>query len=120
MKVLALGVKETMTEAMRVSKRARELFTQGAIYEAEKVMTVSQQWVPVDTGRLKNSKFINHNVTRDGVVSTLGYRAEYALPVHEIDRPHVVGRSQYLRGPLLNAMPDWRKNIEAFVAKAIG
>ena len=119
-KVLAYGVQQTVTKALSASKQARVLYVQGSIYEAEKIMTESLIEVPVDTGRLKNSKFINHDVTSNGVVSTLGYRALYALPVHEIDRPHAVGKSQYLRDPLNRAMPGLAARVADYVAKALG
>lgn len=120
-KLLVMGVEHAMAAMLKASNEKRLAYVQINVFKAEKVMTESQRRVPVDTGRLKNSKFIMHNETRRGVVSTLGYRAEYALPVHDIgpDRvQHVVGTWQYLRGPLEEAAPSWEKEVADYVSKA--
>lgn len=119
--VVAYGIQQTIQKAVRQSDLAAEAFVQGMVYEAEKVMTESQRQVPVDTGRLKNSKFVDHRNDRDGVVSTIGYRTEYAIHVHERDRNYRgSGKWQYLRDPLSAAMPGMKDRVAEYVRKAIG
>lgn len=122
-RILAYGVQQTMDKAVQQSQSAAKAFVRGAVYEAEKIMTASQRMVPVDTSKLLNSKFINHNIDSNGVVSTLGYRATYALPVHNIgpDRVfHEVGSWQYLSRPLEDAIPGMQNRIAAYVKSEMG
>lgn len=117
-----MGVQQTIKEANYASERARALFVEGSFYEAERIMTESQRQVPVDTGRLKNSKFVIHSITKDGVVSTLGYRAEYAVFVHEMppDRAkHVNGKWKFLEDPLKAAMDGFQDRVAGYVARAL-
>lgn len=119
-----MGVQHAMAQMIKASEAKRNAYVQGNILRAEQVMTESQRRVPVSQipgkpgGRLKNSKFTEHRVNSTGVVSILGYRAEYAIFVHEIPPSrafHPVGSWQYLRGPLEEAAPSWAKEVAKFV-----
>lgn len=122
MKVLAMGVQQTIKQSLYKSEQARVLFVEATVYEAEKIMTESQRQVPVDTGRLKNSKFMVHTITKDGVVSTFGYRADYAVYVHEMppDRmTHINGKWKFLEDPLKAAVDGFQSRVADYVAKAM-
>jgi hypothetical protein len=126
-KVLAYGVKNAIKKAASQSDEAAEAFVRGMIHEAEKVMTESQLQVPVSMekgkpgGNLRDSRFVDHKTNRGGAVSTLGYRAEYAIYVHEIAHyRHTVGKYRYLIDPLNAAIPGMADRVAAEVAKATG
>jgi hypothetical protein len=117
-----MGVQQTIKEALYASEKARALFVEATTLEAERIMTESQRQVPVDTGRLKNSKFVIHGISKDGVVSTLGYRADYAVFVHEMppDRVrHVNGKWKFLEDPLKAAVDGFQDRVADYVAKAL-
>jgi len=126
-KVLAYGVKNAVKESLRKSDAAADAFVRGMIHEAEKVMTESQRQVPVSMikgkpgGNLRDSRFVEHKTSRQGAVSTLGYRAEYAIYVHEIAHyKHTVGKYRYLIDPLDEATPGMQDRVAAEVAKETG
>lgn len=74
--------------------------------EAEQVMAMSKRdYVPVDTGALRASGFVDTPVqTAMGGSVTLGYggpSAPYAVIVHEdLTKRHPVGQAKYLEVPL--------------------
>lgn len=80
-----------------------------ALYvEAELIMTDSKQnYVPVDTGMLRNSGTVTKPVvTKKDVTVTLGYggpAADYAVIVHEAPPTYGQGKRKYLQKPLNNA-----------------
>lgn len=59
--------------------------------KAEQVFSMSQRWVPVDTGYLKGSGKLVHAVPRD-LTAVVRYTADYAAAVHELHRT----KGQYL------------------------
>jgi len=75
------------------------------VHEAELIMTASkQQYVPVDTGALRASGFIEPPVpTANGARITMGFggsAAPYAMLVHEdLTKRHKVGQAKYLEIP---------------------
>lgn len=80
-----------------------------ALYlEAELIMTDSKQnYVPVDTGVLRNSGTVTKPViTNKSVEVTLGYggpAADYAVVVHEYPPSVGQGKNKYLSRPLNKA-----------------
>lgn len=67
---------------------------------------------PVDTNNLRGSAFTETFDTPDGPAATIGYTAEYAVYVHEIDKNYVVGNFQFLRNALMNNQTRVLKIIE--------
>jgi hypothetical protein len=47
---------------------------------------------PIDTGTLLNSQFRNVRTDGSRIVGTVGYTAEYAVPVHDPDHPQTFRR----------------------------
>jgi hypothetical protein len=80
-----------------------------ALYlEAELIMTDSKQnYVPVDSGMLRNSGTVMKPViSQKGVTVVLGYggpSADYAVVVHEYPPSYGQGKNKYLSKPLNKA-----------------
>lgn len=82
-----------------------------ALYaEAEIEMAESKRRVPVDTGVLRGSSFVEEPTT-DGrthsvVMGYGGAASAYAVVVHEdMDAFHPVGEAKFLEGPLRESAP---------------
>ncbi len=89
---------------------------------AQYVMTESKREVPVKTGALASSGFVEQpDVSRGSISVTMGYGGparEYAIPVHEdLTARHTEGRkAKYLEDPVRRAVPGLAKDL----AKAVG
>jgi hypothetical protein len=108
------GLESTLKNLAAMAEVAKKVYRSAVRYEAEKIMTMSQEEVPVDTGNLKNSKFIEMNNKPDGADVTLGYRTDYAWYVHEIppDRAtHPVGKWKYLEEPMNRSIPGFDDRV---------
>lgn len=85
---------------------------------AEQVMSLSRPLVPVDTGVLRGSGFVNFpTVTPVGASVEFGYggaASAYAIVQHErLDYHHTVGQAKYLQEPLEKAAgPLLRGNLK--------
>jgi len=90
----------------RLGNDARQELGRALAVEAELIMTDSKaNYVPVDTGALRASGYVQAPViTRDAVSVTMGYggaAAPYALPVHEdLLAVHPTGQAKYLEVPV--------------------
>jgi len=83
------GDKRLIRNLKRMGDRAPKVLGDGLQIEAEKIMTESKtKFVPVDTGNLRSTGFVNNaKIVSGGVVEvSMGYggtSAPYALFVHE-------------------------------------
>jgi hypothetical protein len=96
-----------------------------ALYqEANSIMNESKQIVPVDTGVLKASGRVEKPVDDGYTIGvTLGYggaASAYAEIVHEDPTArHKPGKQyKYLEVPILNRLPQLKKNVTERIAKA--
>jgi hypothetical protein len=81
--------------------------------EANALLAESQEIVPVDTGFLRDSGYVE--ITRDGdeVTARIGYAAPYALTVHEhTDAHHDTGQAKFLEAPLLQRRSQFVGNVK--------
>jgi len=100
--------------------------SEGLLDFAEEVMTESLEQVPVETGTLKNSAFVDEPTeNEEGVVQIrVGYGrgeanpltgkhpADYMVPVHErLDVHHPVGNAKFLEGPLMSSLQDFSARL---------
>lgn len=60
----------------------------------------AQELVPRDTGKLVGSAYTQVWVEPSGPVAVIGFSAEYAIFVHEIDKNYTVGQWKYLETAL--------------------
>lgn len=132
MNLLVRGLKEVVANLKRLEDKARKALLAELRYAALKLMTESMLEVPVDTGNLRDNKFIDDPIYSDGVWRVrLGYRAHYALAVHEIPSPplkseggrsatHRVGKWKYLEDPMKRAAPGMGKRAGDGVKRGMG
>ena len=91
-----------------VQQRAARGMTQALVLGAAEALVLT----PIDTSTLLNSQY--RRVERDGerIVGTVGYTAEYALPVHDPDVKQVFRRpsaeKEFLRKGFERAEPNIR------------
>lgn len=86
-------------------------------------MSQSKQIVPVDTGTLRNSGFVELPTESDGLIKVeMGYggaAAPYAVFVHEdMQAFHRVGQAKYLEDPVNQAKKGIADRIAADLRKA--
>ena len=92
------------------------LVVQDALNEyAQNVYDTSQELVPVDTGFLQYSGYVEtqSDVVGDLTTIEIGYDAPYALYVHEnleLQHPNG-GMAKYLELPMELMLPDLQRNI---------
>jgi hypothetical protein len=90
---------------MAMTASTPAVLLQTLVSEAETIMTASkEQYVPVDTGALRASGFVEPPIpTAMGASITLGFggpSAPYAVIVHEdLTKRHRVGQAKYLEIP---------------------
>jgi hypothetical protein len=74
---------------------------------------------PIDTSTLLNSMTLN--VREDGtrIVGTVGYTAEYALPVHDPDHPQDFNRPTAEKAFLKHGFERAEPNIRAAIIKEL-
>ena len=103
--------------------------------EAETIMTESKKLVPVDTGTLKTSGFVEKpKISVKNITIKLGYggaatkinpetgepSSDYAVYVHEnLLAFHKIGQPKFLEDPLHRRQPDILKRIVARVKKRL-
>lgn len=119
MKIMSSGIDSSVASLEKTIEAGGKAYRRAVRVEAEKVMTASQLEVPVDTGRLKNSKFIVIHETSNGLVAELGYSADYAIWVHEIPAAHAVGKWKYLEDPIKRAMGKFQSNVADAISKSM-
>lgn len=108
------GIDAAIKNFSDMSRRGQRAYISAVRVEAELIMTESQRQVPVATGNLKSSKFVIAEEKADGVTVVLGYRAEYALFVHEIPPEranHPDGKWKYLEDPMKKAIPGFDRRV---------
>ena len=55
---------------------------------------------PIDIGNLRGSVFTEVTNEGENIVGTIGYTAEYAVYVHEINKNYTVGQWKFLEKPI--------------------
>jgi len=109
--ILVTGIAEVNAQLARLWEQDQAASVQALREEAETIMTDSKQRVPVDTGVLRASGFVQP--VEDGVRLAYGGAAsDYAIYVHEnLDANHPVGEAKYLERPVLEALPGLAERV---------
>jgi hypothetical protein len=110
-KAFVRGIKETVGTLKGLPAHVRKAIRAEVNFEAEKILTEARTEVPVKTGNLKNSAFKEPNSGPDKTGIELGFRADYAVYVHEIDKNYTVGKWKYLEDPFKRALPGMAQRI---------
>lgn len=99
----------------KVERNAARGLTQGLILGASEASVLT----PIDTSTLLNSQY--RDLRKDGskIIGSVGYTADYALPVHDPDNPQnfvrATAEKEFLRKGFERAEP----NIRAVITGAI-
>lgn len=114
------GIEEMYKKLSKLEGFSPNAFGQAMYQEAQVEMTESKKRVPVDTGTLRASGFVEDPKRQWRNISvTMGYggAAEaYALIVHEdLEAAHTVGQAKYLESVLQESAP----HMAARIAKRI-
>jgi len=91
----------------------------GQVKAALRLLALSQQVVPVDTGALKRSGFASKAGSGFSTQMTVGYSTPYAIYVHEdVDASHAPGKiAKYLEKPARDHAAELREIIAKEAAK---
>lgn len=117
--MLAAKIKIDPTSGILLLKKKTPyvaLVVQDALNEYGKnVYDASQELVPVDTGFLQESGYLDVQSNANGDLPTIqiGYTAPYALYIHEnleLNHPNG-GTAKYLETPMDMMLPDLQKNV---------
>ena len=108
-----------------LSRKAPKAIERAVYRFAQIEMTEMKRLVPVDTGALKGSGFVEQPVrTGNKVTLTLGFggaAADYAIPVHEdLEAFHRVGQAKYVEQPLAESAAHFPSRVAADVADDLG
>lgn len=96
-------------------RQAARGMTQALILGASEASVLT----PIDTGNLLNSQF-RHVENQDGrIVGTVGYTADYAVPVHDPEHRQVFRRASAQKEFLKQGMENAEPNIRAVLTGAI-
>lgn len=90
----------------------------GAIYLfGAHVITKAMRYTPVDTGRLRNSRYVTKPRLGNGTDFNfeIGFGAYYALPVHDSEAKHKVGRRRFLAV----AIDEEKSKAPRFISSAV-
>ncbi len=79
------------------------------------LLSESLREVPVATGRLRNTGYVNPPRTGGrGLVVEVGYGTDYAVPVHEkTEVNHPVGKAKFLADPLNTRLNGFERRVGA-------
>jgi len=100
--VLRQAISITGTEQQRKSlaelkRSAPEAFAAAVYVAVSSVASTAMRLTPVDTGWLRQSRYVTKPRTRSATFSIdVGFAATYAAAVHEVDRRYVVGEWKFL------------------------
>lgn len=98
-----------------VQRRAARGMTQALVIGASEASVLT----PIDTSTLLNSQFRKVEERGRGVVGTVGYTADYALPVHDPDNPQNFRRASAEKEFLRKGFERAEPNIRAVLKGAI-
>jgi hypothetical protein len=130
-KSLFKSIESTSKKFSQMSGDVKHAYIKAVRYESGKILTESLKQCPIDKSGLRNSAFTDVVITTDGVIVVMGYRSEYAVPVHEI-APTSGGRWgtgakhnpptkwKFLEDPWKSGMGTFVRNVGEAVKVALG
>lgn len=98
--------------AASVPQRAARGMTQALVLGASEAAVLT----PIDTSNLLNSQFRNVRAEDTRLIGTVGYTADYAVPVHDPEVPQTFRRStaekEFLKKGMERAEPAMRQALK--------
>lgn len=123
---LRTQMKAIETNIKKVFDRVEQVTPEALIFGAQPIFDRSQELVPVDTGALKASGFIETRPTSNGVQVFVGYgrfgTPEYAGFVHErLDLRHAPPtQAKYLEAAINEKLGDFMRRVALFIKRETG
>ena len=107
------GVREAQKALAKTKRRYKNALGASIYVEALDIIGKSLLQTPVDTGRLRQSHFVERpSAIRGNPTVRLGYGTNYARIVHErTDLAHKVGNAKFLKRPLDAASSGYVKRV---------
>lgn len=120
------GQKKLLNQLKKAQRLIPQEFAKYMYEELLEIMDESQRQVPVDTGALKRSGYVDRpKLTRTRIQTRIGYAgratkinprtgqptSKYASTVHEVPRNYRIGKYKYLEDPIKERQPYIAKNI---------
>jgi len=97
--MILTGVDRVLSKLTGLQSSATTAVAKGLNIIAEEVMASSKSaYCPVDTGKLRSTGYVEH-AKPSNLVATAGYNANYAIPVHEMNKNYRNGTWKYLETP---------------------
>jgi hypothetical protein len=116
---LDIATTKTVVALRKLRTNAPSIYA-GAIYLfGAHVITKAMRYTPVDTGRLRNSRFVEKPAlgATTGFSFAAGFGAYYAMAVHESNAKHAVGRRRFLAVAISEEAPKASRFVSAAVAR---
>ena|SRR3990167_768171 len=119
-KIEIKGDKKILQEIRRLAKAYPKAAMDAVREEALDLKRRSQLIVPIDTGILKGSAFIEERGEGRTFEATVGYSANYAIPVHErTEVKHPVGEAKFLEKPFQATIANYFERLAARIRTLI-
>lgn len=115
-----------MANMQKIVDHVENVSAEALVYGLKPIFDESQRIVPVDTGRLKRSGFVETRRTARGTAAAIGYgrygRPTYAAFVHErLDLRHASPTSaKFLELAVARKLDDFRRRVVFFYQKSTG
>ena len=124
-KFTLVGSREMRARMEDVAKDARRAIKKAVHKFAQTEMREMKRLVPVDTGTLKNSGYVDKPQENGShITQELGFGGaaeEYAIVVHEdLEAWHENGQAKYVEQPLSESAPYFAARVGADVKKDLG
>jgi len=119
-------MKTIIGNVQRVIDRIEKVTPEALVFGVQPIFDKSQELVPVDTGDLKASGFIETRPTSAGVGVFVGYgrfgRPFYAGFVHErLDLRHAAGKqAKFLEAAVNQHLGDFERRVALFLSRETG
>lgn len=105
---------------LELSRRYPEATATAVYQEGVDLLAESIPEVPVDTGRLRRSGYVDAPSSAYDPVCMVGYGTEYALAVHERrEVNHATGKAGYLIDPMLRRAAGYPDRMARRIAKNV-
>lgn len=118
MQAIRSNMEEVVAHVKNVTPEAIE-------FGLKPIFEESQRLVPVDTGKLKRSGFIETRQTAGGTIAAIGYGRfgvpRYTAFVHEnlLVRHAKPTQAKFLETAVMTHLGDFRRRVEMFMAKTM-
>ena len=118
-------LRELRENMLKVVQHVDKVTPEAILYGLKPIMDESQRLVPVDTGTLKRSGFMEVRRTAGGIAAAIGYgrygRPTYTAFVHENlnVRHRAPTQAKFLEVAINTKIGDFRRRVEMFMLRTM-